>query len=113
MPNPTFSDIHVNGPLTNISVAYIQKTEAFVADKVFPIVPVKKQSDRYFIYLKEDWFRDEAEKRKQGTESAGGGYGLDNTPSYYCETWAYHKDVTEEDRANSDKPLPEGMRTIT
>ena len=66
MPNPIRQDIHVNRPLTNISVAYIQKATSFVAGQVFPIVPVKKQSDRYFVYLKEDWFRDEAMKRVQG-----------------------------------------------
>jgi len=105
MPNPTRQNIHVNRPLTNISVAYMQKAESFVAGQVFPIVPVQKQSDRYFVYLKEDWFRDEAMKRVQGAESAGGGYEIDNTPTYFCETWAYHKDVTAADRANSDKPL--------
>ena len=105
MPNPTKANIHVNRPLTNISIAYIQKAESFVAGQVFPVVKVVKQSDRYFVYLKEDWFRDEAMKRVQGSESAGGGYEIDNTPNYFCETWAYHKDVTEEDRANSDSPL--------
>jgi len=105
MPNPTRQNIHVNAMLTNISIAYIQKASSFVAGQVFPIVPVQKQSDRYFLYKKEDWFRDEAMKRKQGAESAGGGYEIDNTPNYFCETWAYHKDVTAEDRANADKPL--------
>ena len=105
MPNPTFSDVHVNRPLTNISVAWIQEESAFIADKVFPSVAVQKQSDRYFVYFREDWYRDEARKRVYGDESAGGGYRIDNTPSYYCDIWAYHKDVTAQDRANSDSPL--------
>ena len=62
MPNPTFSDVHVNRPLTNISVAWIQEESAFIADKVFPSVAVQKQSDRYFVYFREDWYRDEARK---------------------------------------------------
>ncbi|MFA5154400.1 MAG: major capsid protein [Clostridia bacterium] len=105
MPNPTYGNIHVDAPLTNISVAYIQKADSFIADKVFPIIPVKKQSDRYFVYLKEDWFRDEAVERVMGAESAGGGYEIDNTPTYFCKIYAYHKDVTAADRANSDIPL--------
>jgi len=113
MPNPTFSDIHVNKPLTNISVAWIQEESAFISDKVFPSVPVQKQSDRYFVYFREDWYRDEARKRVYGNESAGGGYRIDNTPSYYCDIWAYHKDVTAQDRANSDNPLsPDEDATI-
>ena len=105
MPNPTFTDIHVNQPLTNISVAWIQEQKAFIADQVFPSIAVQKQSDRYFVYLREDWYRDEAMKRIYGAESAGGGYGLDNTPTYFCDIWGYHKDVTAQDRANSDTPL--------
>ena len=44
MPNPTQSDLHVNVPLTNVSVAYMQDKATFIADKVFPRVPVQKQS---------------------------------------------------------------------
>ena len=102
---PTRQMVHVDRPLTNVSVAYIQKAEMFVADKVFPVVSVQKQSDRYFVYLKEDWFRDEAVERAPATESAGGGYEIDNTPTYFCRKYAYHKDVTEEDRTNQDIPL--------
>ncbi len=105
MPQPTGSDLHVDTPLTNISVAFIQKATAFIADKVFPIVPVKKQSDRYYVYTKADWFRDEAQKRARASESAGGGYNLDNSPTYFADVYAYHKDIDDKDRANADQPL--------
>lgn len=101
---PTRSQAHIDAALTNMSVAYIQEAN-FIADKVFPLVPVKKQSDRYFVYNKDDWFRDEAKERARATESAGGDYDIDNTPSYFCTKYAYHKDVTEEDRINYDTPL--------
>jgi len=103
MPLP--GDVHVNRPLTNMSVAYIQDQKNFIADKVFPIVPVEKQSDRYFVYSREDWFRDEAEERAPGTESAGSDYDIDNTPNYFCPEYAHHKDVSDPERANSDSPL--------
>jgi hypothetical protein len=102
---PNRSDSHIDTMLTNISVKYFQDTANFVADKVFPSVPVMKQSDRYFLYKREDWFRDDAEERAMNTESAGGDYDIDNTPTYFCKKYAYHKDVSEEDRANSDDPL--------
>lgn len=35
----------------------------------------------------------------------GGGYNLDNTPTYYCPVYAFHKDVDEQVRSNSDVPL--------
>lgn len=110
---PNRGDIHVNTPLTNVSVAYIQDQKNFIADKVFPLVPVEKQSDRYFVYNKGDLFRDEAEDRAPGTESAGGDYDIDNTPNYYCPIKAFHKDVDDGERANSDTPLkPDEDATI-
>ena len=105
MPGPNRSQVHIDAALTNLSVAYMQSADMFVADRVFPKVNVQKQSDRYFVYLKEDWFRDEAELRAPATESAGGGYELDNTPTYFCQKYAYHKEVTEEDRVNADNTL--------
>ena len=105
MPQPMLTQVHVDRPLTNISVAYLQDDNDYIADKVFPVVPVQKQSDRYFVYNRGDFFRDVAEVRAPGTESAGGGYNLDNTPSYFCDVYAYHKDVDPQVRANSDQPL--------
>jgi hypothetical protein len=88
-----------------MSIAYIQRAQDFVADKVFPIVPVMKQSDRYFIYTKDFWFRTQAQKRAPATESAGGGFNVNNTPSYFCDVWAVHMDVDDQTRANADQPL--------
>lgn len=105
MPQPTRSEVHVNRPLTEISVAYIQRAQDFVADKVFPIVPVQKQSDRYFVYTKDWWFRAQAQKRGPGTESAGGGFNVNNTPTYFCDVWAWHTDVDDQTRTNADQPL--------
>ena len=104
MPQPTQSAVHVNRPLTMISVAYMQSQDAFIADKVFPVIPVDKQSDLYFVYTKNDWFRDEAKPRAAGTESAGSGYNT-STDSYKCDVIALHKDVPDQVRANEDAPL--------
>ncbi len=105
MPLPTASDVHVNAPLTNISIAYIQSAAMYIATKVFPNVPVSKQSDRYFVYDKGDWMRTEAEERAPGAESAGGGWRLDNTPNYFAPLFAIHKDVDDQIRANADPAI--------
>lgn len=103
--NPNITQVHVDRPLTNMSVAYIQTEDAFISQKVFPVVPTDKKSDRYWVYTKDDWFRDDAQLRAPSTESAGGGYDLDNTPSFVCLVWAYHKDIDEQENANADIPL--------
>ncbi len=105
MPQPTRSDVHVNRPLTNMSIAYIQRAADFVADKLFPVVPCMKQSDRYFSYDKKYWFQTQAQKRAASTESAGSGFHVDNTPNYFADVWSVHKDVDDQIRANSDQPL--------
>ncbi len=101
---PTPGDVHINTPLTNISVAYIQDQDAFIASKVFPMVPVQKQSDLYFLYNKDDFLRDEAKVRAPGTESAGGGFAI-TTDSYNAYPYAYHKDLDDQLMANADAVL--------
>jgi len=103
--HPSAGDVHVNMPLTNISVAYIQDASVFIADQAFPNIPVMKQSDRYYVYSRADFNRDEMKERAPGTESAGGGYDLDNTPTYFAPVNAYHKDVSDQVRSNADSPL--------
>lgn len=99
---PTASDVHVNTPLTSISVAFMQNAANFVADRVFPNVPVAKQSDRYYTYDRGFFNRAEMQKRAPGTETKGIGYAVDNTPSYYCDVWGVHFDVHDQIRANAD-----------
>jgi hypothetical protein len=101
MPNPTQADLHVNVPLTNVSVAYMQSADAFISTKVFPRVPVQKQSDLYWKYTKSDWRRTDVQRRAPGTESAGVGWKVD-TGQYFAHVYAVHKDIDDQVRANAD-----------
>ena len=102
---PTASDVHVNAPLTQISVAFLQSPNGFVASRVFPVVNVGKQSDRFYTYDRGEFNRDEMQLRAPSTESAGSSYTLDNTPTYYAPIYALHKDIPDEVRANADAML--------
>lgn len=101
MPQPTMMQVHVQAALTQIATAYIQDQANYVADQVFPIVPVEFQSDKYFRFSKDDFFRDEAQRRADAVESAGGGFELD-TATYSAAVWAYHKDLGAQTRRNAD-----------
>jgi hypothetical protein len=103
--NPTPGDVHVNTPLTNISIAFLQNAANFVSSRVFPNIPVTKQSDRYYVYERGDFNRDEMAERAPATESVGGGYKLDNTPTYFANRFSFHKDIPDEVRANADAVL--------
>lgn len=102
---PGRGDVHVNGPLTNLSVAFIQSASHFVATQAFPTISVDKQSDKYFTYDRGAWNRDEMQERAPATESAGGTYTVDSSPSYQCVEYGYHKDVPDQVRMNADTPL--------
>ena len=99
--NPTQSDLHVSVPLTNISIAYMQSADAYIADKVFPMVPVEKQSDLYWKYNKAEWRRTDVERRAPSTESPGVGWHV-TTDSYFAGVYAIHKDIDDQLRANAD-----------
>lgn len=101
MPNPTQSDLHVNVPLTNVSVAYLQSASSYIADKVFPRVPVPKQSNTFWKYSKSDWRRTSAQKRAPGTETPGDGWN-NLQDQYFCHVYGIHKDVDDQTRANAD-----------
>lgn len=60
MPSPVVQDVHVAAALTNIAVAYVQDESSYIAEAVFPMVPVQHQTDKYFVWSKADFFRDEA-----------------------------------------------------
>lgn len=101
MAQPTRNDVHANRPLTNVSVAYVARQDIYIANKVFPVVPVDHASDVYFTYTKNDWFRDEAQRRAPATESVGSGYNV-NQATYNCDVYAIHKDVPDQVRQNED-----------
>lgn len=98
---PTPTDVHINRPMSAISVAYMQDQTQFVADRIFPTVPVDKQSDLYWVFNRADFMRDEMKLRGPATESAGGGFSMSND-AYFCHVWAFHKDLDEQTEANAD-----------
>lgn len=99
MPQPTPGDVHVDQWLTNISIAYYEQT--FIADQLFPIVPVQKQSDMFLTYDRSHWYRDDAHLRAPGTLSRGGGltYSDDN---YFCHRFSYRSELDDDTRGNAD-----------
>lgn len=102
MPQPTMQSVHINHALTQIATAYIQEDDAYIADKVFPPVPVQHRSDVFFKYRKGDFFRDDFAIRADGVESAGSGWNMDQSSPYAAQVWALHKDIGPQVRANAD-----------
>jgi hypothetical protein len=104
MPSPDINDAHVDQLLTIFSHAYTQEAENYIADKVFPVIPVTKKSAKIGIYTKADWFMDDAGLRAPATESTETGYATE-FDDYNCENYAVHKKVPDEVRENTDEPF--------
>lgn len=104
MAQPTRSAVHIDRPLSNLSIAHMTNSEQFIAARVFPVVPVDHQSNKYRVWPKNAWFRDEARRRAPGTESAGGGWTL-SEDTYSAEVWAFHQDVPDQVRNNADQDV--------
>jgi len=102
MASPTASDLHISRPLTNITVAFMQSADQYIADKVFPNIPVDHKSDKYYIYTRDSWNRVQAKPRARATESAGGGWDVDEA-TYSAVRYAFHKDIDDQDRDNQDE----------
>jgi hypothetical protein len=49
--------------LTNLAIAYFQAEADYVADKLFPIVPVQLASSHYYKFSKEDLARDDMQRK--------------------------------------------------
>lgn len=98
---PTVNNVHVDALLSNVSVAFQQSASNFVASRVFPIVPVMKQSDRYVVVPKGDFNRNQMQLRADGTQSAGTNFTF-STDSYMADVFALHNDVGPQTIANAD-----------
>jgi hypothetical protein len=98
----TAQDVHVDVPLSNVSIAY--KNGMYIADLIAPLVPVDFQSNKYYVFVKEDFFRDTAQYRAPGTATVAHGFNL-STGTYFCKEIADKAILPDEIKRNQDKVL--------
>jgi hypothetical protein len=105
MAQPTHSEVQQVDPiLTNLLVGYMQADTRFVANRVFPLVPVDFQGFTYYTFTKKYWFLDEMKSRAPGGAFARSGYGVSAT-SGYANTWGLEHPIADEARKNNQMPL--------
>jgi len=104
MTQPTARAVHVDQPLTNISVAFLQNAANFVASRVFPNIRVQKQSDVYYTYDRGFFNRNQARLRAPATEAAIAGFGL-STDNYRANVVALKTQLAWQVEANADSPV--------
>lgn len=99
---PKVNEVHEDAALTNMAINY--RPEGFVAEKAFPVVNVKKESDVYYIWARDEKLRRENSLRADGTASKTISYDL-TTDNYQAEEYALNAKVTDRQKANADSVL--------
>ena len=104
MPMLTPSQVHLDVPLTNLTVAYAQEASGFIADKVFGTVSVSKQSDKYYKYDREGLRHGDVKVLAPRTEVNRVGMAL-STDNYFADVRGLGMDFDEQTLANEDTML--------
>ena len=98
--NPTEKDVHVDSVMSGVSIKYTN--DELIADQVLPVVPVKKESDKYYIYTR-NWKLPQS-KRAAGAEANEVEWNL-STSTYTTEEYALKDFIPDRVRQNADNPL--------
>jgi hypothetical protein len=94
------ADVHTDSVLSGVSIKYTN--DELIADQVLPVVPVKKESDLYYIYTR-NWKLPQS-KRAAGAEANEVEWNL-STSTYTTEEYALKDLIPDRVRSNADNPL--------
>lgn len=102
MPYMMPGDVHVNRELSTVAVAYKQAQSEFIADKVFPNIPVDKPTDFYNKMGRRSFLTTNMQKRAPRTETPGTDWNF-TRDTFATETWGLHHDIEDQFRASADE----------
>jgi len=99
--------VHINQPLSQLSIAY--RPTGYIAESIFPVIPVKHESDNIIVWDKGQRFRvdrsdGQGSKRADGTRAMASNFGFGQI-SYTAEEYAREVQITDRQRANADQVL--------
>lgn len=95
-------NLFVSPLLTNVSLAY--SNEAYIAEKVFPIVKVKKPTGQIVTYAMDNLRIDES-ARSQGSRTNEVGHTVTIGAHYEILEHAHKELVTDEEVEDADNPI--------
>ena len=96
--------LHVDRYLTNYSVRYMQSKASFIAGRASSLMRVTNQSNKFVVYDRGFFWRDEMKERALGGRPDQVGYKIDEG-TYSAREWAAEHVVDDRQRANTDAPI--------
>lgn len=95
------TQVHRDRALENVSLQY--KPTGLIADEIAPKVPVKRESDFYYVYSRDTMTVPET-LRASGAESNQANWNV-STSTYILEEHSLHDYVVDRQRDNADNPI--------
>lgn len=92
-------DLHLSQLLNQMAMGYTP--QGIIADKIFPIVRVGKQTDAYAIFSRQEALTIESTVRAPGTEARKISRSV-TSGTYFAKNYALKADLVLEDRVNAD-----------
>lgn len=103
-------DVHIDVPLSNIAVEAFS-TGDFVGMQLFPVVDVRKQSDKYYTITKNSWLRTPSTTLRSPKTPPGRVEFDVSSDSYFADNFALASENAHEVLANADDPIQLRART--
>lgn len=101
----TGRQLHIDVPLTNMTVAAFNSgMDQFIAQKVFPVVPVDKQSNKYYTLTADAFLRQHDTRRSPKSVANKVEFSV-SSDSYFANEYALGHDIPLQDLANADTAL--------
>ena len=98
----TGADLHIDTPLSNISIGY--RPRNLIARDIFPLVQVPKQSDAYYVWDRDEWLRTPSTQRAKGTEARPISLKV-TSETFFCLNYALKAEIPYEDITNADAAI--------
>lgn len=100
----TTNDVHIDVPLSNIAVEAFDSGD-FIAPQLFPVVDVRKQSDKYYTITKNSWLRTPSTTLRAPKTSPFAVEFDVSSDSYFADNYALKTENALEVLANADNPI--------
>lgn len=107
----TARDVHIDGPLSDFAVEAFD-TGNLIAGRIFPTVPVGKQSDGYWIVDPATWLRLPNDDIRAPKTSPNRVEFRVSTDTYNCKNRVLAGELSDEERANADNQIQLERRTV-
>ncbi len=98
------TDWHIDAAMSELSIQFALDTGMYLGNTVMPVVPVDKQSNRYYIWDKDYWFRIPNTRRAPATRANQVETSVSSN-AYYCHNYALEEKIPFEDLSNADEAL--------